>query len=82
LISAGQAILASDMWHGTGARIGGILVQLGALLISIVMIKGNVFNKLTAWTGIVTHGLDFAHILIGFFLPTLGIVLMSAHEHL
>ncbi|WP_319500412.1 hypothetical protein [uncultured Draconibacterium sp.] len=77
LISAGQAILASDMWHGTGARIGGILIQLGALLVSVVMIKGNVFNKLTAWTGIITHGLDFAHIIIGFFLPTWGVVLMA-----
>jgi len=77
LISAGQAILASDMWHGTGARISGILIQLGALLISVVMLKGNVFSKLTAWTGIITHGLDFAHIIIGFFLPAFGIILMA-----
>lgn len=75
-ISAGHAIQASDIWNGTGAKIGGLLIQIGALLISIVMLKGNVFNKITAWTGIVTHGLDFFHILIGFFLPNLGIVLM------
>ena len=77
LIAAGQAILASDMWHGTGAKIGGILMQLGALIISIIMLKSNVFNKLTAYTGIVTHGLDLAHIVIGFFLPTVGIILMA-----
>lgn len=77
LIAAGQAILASDMWHGTGAKIGGILMQSGALIISILMLKSNVFNKLTAYTGIVTHGLDLAHIIIGFFLPTTGIILMA-----
>ena len=77
LIAAGEAILASDMWHGTGAKIGGILIQLGALIISMIMLKSNVFNKLTAYTGIVTHGLDLAHIVIGFFLPTVGIILMA-----
>jgi hypothetical protein len=77
LLAAGEAILASDMWHGTGALIGGLLLQSGAILISIAMLKGNSFNKLTAWTGIATHGLDLAHILIAFFLPTVGIVLMS-----
>ena len=77
IIAAGEAILASDMWHGTGAKIGGILMQLGALIISMTMLKSNVFNKLTAYTGIVTHGLDLAHIIIGFFLPTVGIILMA-----
>jgi hypothetical protein len=77
LIAAGEAIIASDMWHGTGAKIGGILMQLGALIISMIMLKSNVFNKLTAYTGIVAHGLDLAHIVIGFFLPTVGIILMA-----
>ena len=77
LIAAGQAILASDIWHGTGAKIGGILIQTGALIISFLMLKSNVFNKLTAYTGIATHGLDLAHIIIGFLLPTTGVILMA-----
>ena len=77
LLSAGQAILASDMWHGTGARIGGILMQSGALIISVIMLKGGVFNRFTAYTGIVTHGLDLLHILVGFFLPAIGNVMMA-----
>ena len=77
LLAAGQAIIASDMWHGTGARIGGILIQSGALLISIIMLKSNVFNKFTAITGIVTHGLDFLHIIIVFFSPVIGVILMA-----
>jgi hypothetical protein len=77
LIAAGQAILASDMWHGTGAKIGGILIQLGAFMLSFIMLKGTVFNKLTAYTGIFTHGLDLAHIIVGFFLPTVSVILMA-----
>ena len=77
LLAAGESILASDMWHGTGARIGGLLMQTGAVLISIIMLKSKPFGKFTAVTGIVTHGLDLAHIIIGFFIPSVGIVLMS-----
>ena len=76
ILAAGESILASDMWHGTGARIGGLLLQSGALLISVVMLRSNVFNRLTAITGIATHGFDLAHILIGFFLPAFGNILM------
>jgi hypothetical protein len=76
LLAAGESILASDMWHGTGARIGGLLLQTGALLISILMLRSNVFNKSTAITGIATHGLDLTHILIGFFAPALGNIIM------
>jgi hypothetical protein len=77
LLAAGQAIFVSDMWNGTGARVGGLLLQLGALMISVVMLKSNVFTKFTAYTGIATHGLDLLHIIAGFFFPTVGIVLMA-----
>jgi hypothetical protein len=76
LLAAGESILASDMWHGTGAKIGGLLLQTGAILISILMLRSNVFNKSTAITGIATHGLDLTHILIGFFAPSLGNIIM------
>jgi hypothetical protein len=76
LIAAGESILAYDMWHGTGAIIGGLLLQTGAFLISLIMLKTNIFNKTTAITGIVTHGLDLLHIIIGFFLPSIGNILM------
>jgi hypothetical protein len=76
LLAAGESILASDMWHGTGAKIGGLLLQTGALLISVVMLRTSIFNRFTALTGIVTHGLDLLHLIIGFFLPVLGNILM------
>jgi len=77
LIAAGEAILASDMWHGTGAITGGILIQFGALIISILMLPGNVFNKFTAYVGIITHGLDLAHLFFLFVVPTVGVILLA-----
>ena len=77
LLAAGEAILATDIWHGTGAIIGGILVQSAAVLISVVMLRGTVFGKTTAYLGIVMHGLDLAHIVFGLFLPASGVVLMA-----
>jgi hypothetical protein len=77
LLAAGEAILATDIWHGTGAILGGILVQSGSVLISIVMLRGTAFGKTTAYLGILMHGLDLAHIVSGLFLPVSGVVLMA-----
>jgi hypothetical protein len=76
-IAAGEAILASDMWHGTGAILGGILIQFGAMVFSILMLPGNVFSRLTAYVGIITHGLDFAHFFILFLIPPVGVILLA-----
>jgi hypothetical protein len=69
--------VAADLWHGTGAILGGVLLQCGAVLICVVMLRGGVFSKATAWLGIVMHGLDLAHIVCGLLLPVSGVVLMA-----
>jgi len=76
-LSAAEAILVSDIWHGTGARIGGILVQLGATVISIVMLRSPLFTKLTSITGIAMHGLDLLHMIIGFGFPAIANAIMT-----
>jgi hypothetical protein len=76
-LAAGEAILASDSWHGTGASVGGVLAQTAGVLVSIIMLGNPSFRGATAYVGIVTHGLDLAHILLGFFFPKLGVILMS-----
>ena len=76
LLAAGEAILASDMWHGTGALMGGILMQIATTLISITMLKSAAFAKSTAYVGIVTHGLDLLHLLVGLLIPAGGVILM------
>jgi hypothetical protein len=50
-------------------------VQTGAVLISLVMLRG-VFSKLTAYVGIITHGLDLLHIVFVPFLPKVAAVFM------
>lgn len=76
LLSAGAAIKAADIWHGTGPVIGGLMMQTGILVISIIMLGNNVFSRFTAITGIITLGLDLLHIVISFFLPAVGNILM------
>jgi hypothetical protein len=39
LLAAGKALLASDMWHRTGAQLGGVLLQVGAVLVCIAMLR-------------------------------------------
>jgi hypothetical protein len=77
LLAAGEAIMAADIWHSTGAILGGVLLQWGAVLISVAMLRGRVFSKTTAWLGIVLHGLDLAHIVGGLFLPVSGMILLA-----
>ena len=77
LLSAGEALLAADIWHSTSAILGGVLLQCGAVLISVVMLRGSIFSKTTAWLGIVMHGLDLAHIVGGLLLPAAGFVLLA-----
>jgi hypothetical protein len=76
LLAAGEAILASDMWHGSGALVGGVLLQTGAVLVSVAMLGSQAFAKLTAYVGVVTHGLDLVRLLIAFFFPTASVFLM------
>ena len=76
-LAAGETIIASDMWHSTGAIMGGILLQSAGVFISVVMLQSKVFSRLTAYVGILTHGLDLAHILIGLFVPGVGVILMA-----
>ena len=77
LLSAGEALLVSDMWHGTGAVIGSILIQSAATLVSISMLTSDAFGKATAYVGVVTHGSDLVRILISFFFPPLSFILMA-----
>lgn len=77
LLAAGEAIMAADIWHSTAAILGGVLLQCGAVLISVVMLRGSVFGKFTARLGIVMHGLDGAHIVCGLIMPVSGIILMA-----
>jgi hypothetical protein len=76
MLAAGEAILASDMWHGTGAMTGGILMLMAAVILSVVMLYSDRFGKGTAYVGVLTHGLDLVRSLAAFFSPQVGVILM------
>lgn len=76
LLAAGEAVLASDLWRGSGALMGGLLLQTSTLILSVVMLRSADFGKATAWVGVVMHGLDLLHIPAGFFVPAAGLALM------
>jgi hypothetical protein len=65
------------MWHSTGAYVGGLLLQASAVLVSIVMLRTRVFGRTTACVGIVTHGLDLVHVVLGPFVPRAGFLFMA-----
>jgi len=75
-LAAGHAVMALNLWHSTGAVLGAILLQIGAVLICYVMLQGD-FSKGTAWLGIIMHGLDLAHLVCGRFVPLTGMVMMA-----
>lgn len=79
LLAACEGMLASDMWINTGAIIRGILIELGAIIFSILMLKTLIFNKATGWIGLLTHGFDFSSIIVGiFYAPIKEIFTMVA----
>jgi hypothetical protein len=56
---------------------GGLLLEGGAVLVSVAMLRSSVFSRATAYVGIVTHGLDLVHGVLGPVVPTAGFALMA-----
>ena len=79
LLAACEGMLASDMWINTGAIIRGILIEAGAIIFSILMLKTLIFNKATGLVGLLTHVFDILSIIIGiFYVPMKEIFTMIA----
>jgi hypothetical protein len=77
LVAAGEAVISTDMWHGTAAKMGGLLLQLAGVLISAAMLRTTVFSKMIGYSGLVAHGLDLLHIMISFLWPKLAVLAMA-----
>ena len=76
LLAAGEAVIASDMWHSTGGFLAGLFMQGGVAFISIIMLRGTRFRKATAITGLISNGLDWLHVLVALFAPALANVML------
>jgi len=79
ITAAAEAVLASDVWHSTGALVGGVLLMGAAILISVAMLRSGVFGRATAWLGILANGFDLLHVLINLVVTgNRGDILMAA----
>lgn len=76
LTAAGDAVIASNMWHSTAAVTAGYLLEGSALFLSILMLRSKSFGVAVAVIGIAVHGLDLLHIIVSPFLPGVSVVLM------
>jgi hypothetical protein len=75
LLAAGEAMLAT--FHGTAFHVGINLFSIYYLIVSIVMLRSNIFGRVTAYTGIVAAILNWGLYVpggIGFFLFTLSVI--------
>ena len=75
LLAAGEAMLAT--FHGTAFHVGINLFSIYYLIVSIVMLRSNIFGSVIAYTGIVAAILNWGLYVpggIGFFLFTLSVI--------
>lgn len=79
LEAAGQALLAVGQSHTPGTFIGFSLSEIAGMLISFVMLRGGIFGKFNAYTGILGFGMLFVYEICQSFVPALlGIALLFA----
>jgi hypothetical protein len=80
LLAAGQALLAMDDFYqgGGGVNLSFYLVTLAGLIIAVVMRRGDVFNKATAYVGIVANAFGLGVLLTLAFAPLLTFIPLSA----
>jgi hypothetical protein len=76
LLAAGEAVIAFNMWNSTAGLVAGVFMQGGFLFISFIMLRSKEFSKITAYSGILSNGLDFIHLFVAFFLPGLANTLL------
>ncbi len=66
LLAAGQVMLS--IYEGTAFSLSYILLAFGGIIISAVMLRSNIFSKVTAYSGILA-----GVIALGLFVPKIGI---------
>jgi hypothetical protein len=98
LLAAGEAMLAinrfssPDAHPGTGGYVSLLLIGVAGMITSVVMLKSDVFNRASAYVGIMASALDLAYCiafvfvstvdsetLAVIFLPAAGLLLMIWH---
>jgi len=76
-LAAGQAMLAIGL-QGTGIYMSFLLLAIAGLIISAVMLRSNIFSKVTAYVGILASVFDLAYCITLAFVPAIDVYLVSA----
>lgn len=77
LLAAGQAILANTNQRAVeGFNIGFLLLSLAGLIVSTVMLRSNVFSRVTAYVGVLTFAFSLADYFRIIFLPSILLLLL------
>jgi len=71
-LAAGEAVIAADMWHSSGAYMSGILLQGSGVIISIIMLRSKDFSKVTAYAGLIGNALDLIQHTLHPFAPSIS----------
>jgi hypothetical protein len=83
LLAAGQAMLALNRFSSPGAHPGAggyislLLIAVAGMITSVVMLRSDVFNRSTAYAGILASALDLAYCIALAFLPTVDSQLLA-----
>lgn len=80
LLSAGQALItiSNPTTFGTGVFWAFILVTISGLIISICMLRGNVFSRITAYMGLLANAFGLGYFFTVAFSPQLTFIPLSA----
>lgn len=74
-LAAGESLLAvnnpGSIYQGTGIYLSLFFVLLAGLIISVVMLRGAIFSKATAVTGILANGIGLCYFITLAFVPAI-----------
>ena len=83
LLAAGEALLVINRFSSLGAHPGSggymslLLIAVAGMITSVVMMRGNVFNRATAYVGILASAFDLAYCITYAFVPSVDGELLS-----
>jgi hypothetical protein len=83
LLGAGEAMLAINRFGdpgshpGSGGYISLLLIAVAGMIASVVMLRSDLFNRATAYVGILASALDLAYCLAYAFVPTVDSELLA-----
>jgi hypothetical protein len=80
LVAAGQAMLSVGQSHTPGTFIGFFLTEVAGIVISMVMLRSQVFSKASAYAGILGFGLLLIFEVCSSFVPALDVAIIFAMD--